>query len=760
MSFVASLCRWRYFQHKGIKKWYNLGEVIPVSHFMMLGVNLNLFLRKITIMMKNTKNDTGMKCVITVANYHGIGVDEEHLRHLFVLQDKNIEDDDILRIARHLKLKAKAVRTTAEALEKLPLPAILRQKDGTYALLARFEGGKCLLLNAGTQQPFVLEKEELDQVWEGTVILCSPRAFENKNLKFGIRWFMPTVLKFKKPLLEVLMAAFVMQILAVVSPLITQSVIDKVLVHGSLSTLDVLAAGLVLITIFETLLSLSRNYVFAHTTSRIDVILSCRLFRHLFHLPLSYFEAHRIGDTIARVKELETIRRFLTGLPMSAMLDTLFIIVYLVFMFFYSTKLTLITLASLPVLVLVSVVSTPVLKGHIDDKFHCGAESQSYLVEAVTGIQTIKSYAIEPFAQKKWEGLLANYTKAGFKMTMAGNTAGAAAQLIQKLFDIAILYYGALLVIGEAMTTGQLVAFRMLAGRVSQPVLRIVQTWQEFQQVSVSIQRLGDIFRTRPEPSMEGNQRRLPALKGNIEFENVRFRYKAEQSEVIRDMTFRIPAGRTVGIVGRSGSGKSTLSKLIQRMYIPESGKIRVDGLDISTTDPVWLRHQIGIVLQENFMFHATVRENIALQNPAASMDEIIHAAKMAGAHEFITELSEGYDTMLGEKGTGLSGGQKQRVAIARALLTNPRILIFDEATSALDYESERIIQDNLRQMCAGRTVLIIAHRLSTLKEADGIMVIERGKIVEYGAAKELIRRKGVYYHMLKRQGMTGHDTE
>ena len=367
-----------------------------------------------------------MKCVITVANYHGIGVDEEHLRHIFVLQDKNIEDDDILRIARHLKLKAKAVRTTAEALEKMPLPAILKQKDGTYALLARFESGKGLLLNAGTQQPFVLEKEELAQVWEGTVILCSPRAFDNKNLKFGIRWFMPTVLKFKKPLLEVLMAAFVMQILAVVSPLITQSVIDKVLVHGSLSTLDVLAVGLVLITIFETLLSLSRNYVFAHTTSRIDVILSCRLFRHLFHLPLSYFESHRIGDTIARVKELETIRRFLTGLPMSAMLDTLFIIVYLVFMFFYSTKLTFITLASLPVLVLVSVVSTPVLKGHIDDKFHCGAESQSYLVEAVTGIQTIKSYAIEPFAQKKWEGLLANYTKAGFKMTMAGNTAGPA----------------------------------------------------------------------------------------------------------------------------------------------------------------------------------------------------------------------------------------------------------------------------------------------------------------------------------------------
>lgn len=549
-----------------------------------------------------------------------------------------------------------------------------------------------------------------------------------------------------------------MQLLAVISPLITQSVIDKVLVHRNMSTLDVLAVGLILITIFETVLSLSRNYVFSHTTSRIDVILSCKVFRHLFHLPLRYFESHRVGDTIARVKELETIRHFLTGLPMSTLLDAVFIIVYLVFMFFYSIKLTLITMASLPVLALISILATPVLKGHIDEKFRCGAESQSYLVEAVNGVQTIKSFAIEPFVGKKWEGLLANYTKAGFKMTMAGNTAGSVAQMVQKLFDIAILYYGAVLVIEGSLTTGQLVAFRMLAGRVSQPVLRLVQMWQEFQQVSVSIERLGDILNMREEPAMDGKQSRLPSVKGNIEFEKVRFRYQPEQSEVIRDMSFRIPAGKIIGIVGKSGSGKSTISKLIQRMYIPEGGKIKIDGMDIAMTDPIWLRHQIGTVLQENYLFNATIKENIAIQNPSASMDEIVRVAQIAGAHEFIMELGEGYDTLVGERGTGLSGGQKQRIAIARALLTDPRILIFDEATSALDYESECIVQNNMRMMCYGRTVLMIAHRLSTLRDADAIMVVEHGQIVEYGAREQLLRRKGIYYHMLKRQGLVGYE--
>ncbi len=299
---------------------------------------------------------------------------------------------------------------------------------------------------------------------------------------------------------------------------------------------------------------------------------------------------------------------------------------------------------------------------------------------------------------------------------------------------------------------GQLVAFRMLSGRVSTPVLRLVQMWQDFQQTSISVERLGDIFNSKTEPSMDSSKTRLPSIRGEIFFDKVSFRYFANGAEVIKNMTFRVVPNTVVGIVGRSGSGKSTISKLIQRLYIPESGKILVDGTDLALADPAWLRTQIGIVLQENFLFNATVRENIALQNPAASMDEIIRAAQIAGAHEFILELREGYDTMVGEKGTGLSGGQKQRIAIARALLTNPKILIFDEATSALDYESESIIQRNLKEICKGRTVLIIAHRLSTLKDADLIMVVDRGQIAEYGPKKDLIESRGLYYHLLSQQ--------
>ena len=467
-----------------------------------------------------------------------------------------------------------------------------------------------------------------------------------------------------------------------------------------------------------------------------------------------YFESRRVGDTIARVRELENIRRFLTGVPLNTLLDALFIIVYVVIMYFYSVKLTNITLLSLPLLAGITAFITPILKERLDDKFRAGANQQSYLVEAVNGVQTIKSFAVEPNVQQKWEGLLADYTTANFRTTMLGNTAGALAQMVQKCFDILIVYFGAKLVMEGEITVGQMVAFRMLSGRVSQPVMRLVQMWQEFQQTSMSIRRLGDIFNTKPEPARTSGQSQLSEIKGRIIFDKVSFRYRPDGSEVIKNMSFQIPPNRVIGVVGRSGSGKSTISKLIQRLYIPETGKIMIDGVDLALANPVWLRRQIGVVLQESFLFNASIRDNIALQNPAATMDEIIYVAKIAGAHDFIVELSEGYDTIVGERGIGLSGGQKQRIAIARALLTNPKILIFDEATSALDYESESIIQNNLKQICENRTVIIIAHRLSTLKDADAVMVVEKGNIAEYGSIQNLIEKKGLYYHLLLQQQM------
>ena len=698
------------------------------------------------------EQDTGVRCLVMIAAYYGIPVDPENIKHNYNLQDKCAGESELLRIAKGLKIKAKHVNLDCDHLGKVTLPAMIRLQNQEFAILLKVLEDKYLVAFCNERSPRVMEAEDFASVYSGEGLLFIPRKFQDRELKFGIKWFIPTILKYKAPLLEVLLAAFVTQILGIFSPMITQSVIDKVLTHNSLTTLDVLAVGLILITIFESALSIARNYVFAHTTSKIDVILSFRLFKHLFSLPLRYFETRRVGDTIARVRELENIRRFLTGVPLNTLLDALFIIVYILIMYFYSVRLTNITLLSLPLLAGITAVITPILKERLDDKFKAGADQQSYLVETVNGVQTIKSFAVEPGIEQKWEGLLADYTTANFRTTMLGNTAGALAQLVQKCFDIAILYFGAKLVIAGEMTVGQMVAFRMLSGRVSQPVMRLVQMWQDFQQTSLSIKRLGDIFHSKPEPSMQGAQTRLPNITGNIVFDKVSFRYRPDGSEVIKNMSFRIPANRVIGVVGRSGSGKSTISKLIQRLYVPETGRIMIDGTDLALADPVWLRRQIGVVLQESFLFNASIRDNIALQNPAAAMEEIIHAAKIAGAHDFIVELSEGYDTMVGEHGTGLSGGQKQRIAIARALLTNPKILIFDEATSALDYESESMIQNNLKQICKNRTVIIIAHRLSTLKDADAIMVVEKGSIAEYGTIQNLIDKKGLYYHLLLQQ--------
>lgn len=695
--------------------------------------------------------DKGLYFLITIAAYYGIPSNAENIIHSMAMEGKAFGNDDILRAAKMLKLKAKTAKIDSSKLNKMTLPAIIRCSSG-YTLLLKCEENKLLILDDPTEKTKVITIEALEEIWNGEITLFIPRLIRNRDIKFGFKWFIPTILKYKAPLLEVLCAALVMQILSLISPLITQSVIDKVLVHNSLSTLDVLAIGLILIAVFETVLSIARNYIFTHTASKIDVILSCRLFDHLFKLPLRYFETRRIGDTVARVRELENIRRFLTGVPMTTLLDSLFIVVYIIVMLFYSPTLTLISLAAIPVLILISVIITPILKSRLDEKFNCGAESQSYLVEAVTGVQTIKSFAVEPSVRKKWEGLLAKYTTASFRTAILSGNAGAVAQFIQKISDLLILWIGARLVIDGNLTVGQLVAFRMLSGRVSGPILRLVQMWQDFQQTSISVKRLGDIFNSKPEPSMNTSKMSLPAIKGDIRFEKVSFRYNPQSAEVIRNMSFGIRSNTVVGIVGRSGSGKSTISKLVQRLYIPESGKILIDGNDISMADPTWLRTQIGVVLQENFLFNATIRENIALNNPAASMEEIIRAAKIAGAHEFILEMSEGYDTMVGEKGTGLSGGQKQRIAIARSLLTNPRILIFDEATSALDYESESIIQKNLKEICKGRTVMIIAHRLSTLKDADLIMVVDKGQIAEYGPKEKLIENKGLYYRLLMQQ--------
>lgn len=697
--------------------------------------------------------DSGLACFMIVMKFHGILITKEQADSLAVLDGgQKAGEIEIIQSAKALKMRAKLCRLKINKLGNITAPIIAKNKNGEFFIIAKSQEEDFMVLFPDKIQPEVLSKEELAQIWDGTSVLITKKGIVDREAVFSFKWFIPTILKFKKEFIQVLLAVFIIQILGILTPVMTQVVVDKVLVHRSISTLNVIVIGIAIVYVYELILGLSKNYVFTHTTNRIDVMLSYKLFKHLFALPLKYFESRRVGETVARVRELDSIRNFLTGTPLSSMIDLVFIIVYIVVLFCYNKMLTIIVICSIPVYAILSAIVTPLFKKRLDEKFETGANTQSFLVESITGVQTVKSYALEPKFEKKWGDLQSDYVRASYRTSMVSATAGTTGQFIQKVFDLLILFFGAKAVMDGNFSVGQLVAFRMLSGRVSGPVLRLVQLWQEYQQASLSVKRIGDIFNTAPEPILNANQAVMPKINGKIVFDKVHFRYNPQGGEVIKGMSFEIEPGTIVGVVGRSGSGKSTISKLIQRLYIPEGGKISIDGMDISLVNPAMLRKQIGVVLQENFMFNGTVIENISIHYPAASMEQIIHCAKIAGAHDFILELPNGYNTVIGEKGMGLSGGQKQRVAIARAILANPRILIFDEATSALDYESESIIQNNLKEICKGRTVLIIAHRLSTLKDAQKIMVIDKGRLVEYDTHEQLMRQEGLYCHLYNQQ--------
>ncbi|HYP63108.1 MAG TPA: ATP-binding cassette domain-containing protein, partial [Acidocella sp.] len=421
-------------------------------------------------------------------------------------------------------------------------------------------------------------------------------------------------------------------------------------------------------------------------------------------------------------------------------------------MAWYSLWLTLVVVASLPLYAVLSAAVTPLFRARLNEKFRRGAENQAFLVEAVGGVETLKAMAVEPQMQRRWEEQLAGYVTASFRVQNLANYASQAIQFVSKLVTASVLFFGAKLVMDNQMTVGELVAFNMFAQRVSQPVLRLAQIWQDFHQARISVDRLGDVLNAAPEPQATPGRAVLPPIKGAIRFDHVGFRYRLDGPEILRGVSLDIDAGQVVGVVGPSGSGKSTIAKLLQRLYVPETGRVLIDGIDLVMTDPAWLRRQIGVVLQENLLFNRSVRENIALADPGMSLERVIEAAKLAGAHEFILQLPEGYDTIVGERGGTLSGGQRQRIAIARALVGNPRILIFDEATSALDYESESAIQANMRRICRGRTVIIIAHRLSTVRSADRIITIEAGRVVEDGTHDELVLRGGRYAMLHKLQ--------
>jgi subfamily B ATP-binding cassette protein HlyB/CyaB len=699
---------------------------------------------------------SGLDAAVLVLRLNQIAADAAQIAH--DAGTRSFDAAAIVRCLRQFGLKARLATIGRDGLDRVPTPVIACFKDGGFTIIGKVQRDRVLIHDPVANQPHVIDRAVFEAAWDGRVIPAVRRAqlFDLSN-RFDFGWFLQAMGKYRRLLGEVLIASLVLNILALMSPIFFQVVIDKVLVHRGYSTLDVLMIAFLAVIFFETLLGGFRTHLLTHTTNRIDVALGARLFRHLMALPIGYFASRRTGDSVARVRELENIRAFLTGSALTVVLDLAFALIFVAIMFWYAPTLAWIVVGAFPVYITISAIATPLFQRRLDAQFARGAENQAFLVENVAAAETVKAMAVEPQMQRRWEEQLAGYVTASFRVMTLANWANAGVQLTSKLVTVLTLWLGAHLVIDGMLTVGELVAFNMLAGRVAQPGLRLAQLWQEFQRARLSVDRLGDILNTPPEPQFSPSRATLPPIRGDIRFEQVSFRYRIEGPEVLSNIDLRVAAGETIGVVGQSGSGKSSLAKLIQRLYLPNSGRVLVDGVDLAMVDTAWLRRQIGVVLQESVLFNATVRDNIALCDPGMPIDHVVRAAKLAGSHEFILELPQGYDTVVGERGASLSGGQRQRIAIARALVHDPRILIFDEATSALDYESERIVQQNMAAIAKGRTMFVIAHRLSALRQADRIITIERGCIVEDGTHDGLIAAGGRYAKLWASQaGLAG----
>jgi ATP-binding cassette subfamily B protein len=596
-----------------------------------------------------------------------------------------------------------------------------------------------------------IPREQFMGAWSGRAILLKRKFnWRDADQPFGIKWFLPEILRQRRAFTDVALAAVALHFLAFAVPIFMQITIDKVLLHQSYTTLEVIGIGVTACILFDGFLSYLRTFLLLHASSKIDIRVATNTFRHLLTLPVSFFEQISAGVLTKHMQQISSLREFLTGRVFLTALDSLALVVFLPVLFIYSPILTGILLVFSGVLCGVVALLSRYLRGQLDQLYQAEGDRQALLVEAIHGMGTVKALAIAPILRRQWDSRSAHAITRNLFVGRTAAAGRALSQLIEKLLMVTIIWVGALLVMDNDMTVGALVAFNMLAGRVTGPLVQLVSLIQDYQQAALSIRMLGVVMNQRGEGGAGTGLR--PVLTGEIAFDDVTFRYPGSLAPALERLSFSVPRGIVLGIVGRSGSGKTTLTRLIQGLQLAESGVVRLDGHDLRTVDLMALRSQVGVVLQESFLFRGTVRENIAYAKPGASLDEIVRVAKLAGADEFIEQLRDGYDTKLEEGASNLSGGQKQRIAIARALIRDPALLILDEATSALDPESEAVVRANLRSIARGRTTIIVSHRMAFIADSDAIVVMDRGRIADTGKHDELLKRCTIYRQLWNQQ--------
>jgi ATP-binding cassette, subfamily B, bacterial HlyB/CyaB len=711
------------------------------------------FWKKFPWIEQHDERDCGAACLAMVARYYNIRLSVGRLRETANVGKEGATMLNIAMAGETLGFNCRGVQTAYAQLASLNLPAIAHWEGRHYVVLYEVKGDRVVVGDPGVGL-LRMSRAEFERGWTGRLLLLTPTPRLEQNEPATTTWgrFLPYLRPFYGILFEVFLASLVLEVLQLASPIFTQMIVDKVLVHSNTSMLNLMLVGMLIIGVFQVITTALRQYLLLHLWQKLNLSFTADLFRHILTLPMGFFQTRKIGDFIARFQDNHTIRDMLTGKAIKTILDAMMIVTTLSLMLYYNVQLTVVSLVALPFYVGITLIFTPLLQRNYRREFERQAAAESTLIESIQSISAVKDSTAELNTRWKYEGQIVQHAKLEFRGQALDMQMEAASQSVGLLAGAFMLWYGAHLVIRHELTVGQLMAFQTLVGMVSAPVMGFVSLWNELQQAMLSLRRLNDLHEAKPEQDQSAAAVPLPPLQGHLRIENLSFRYSPDDKDVLKGINLEVQPGQTVAIVGRSGSGKTTLAMLLQRFYRPTEGKILVDGFDLATVDLKTYRTQVGVVAQGSTIFSGTIRENIALGDPDATVERIVEAARAANAHDFITAFPMAYNTPIGETGIGLSGGQKQRLCIARAILKEPRLLIFDEATSALDTESERAIQRKLKTLLQGRTAFVIAHRLSTIQDADMILVLDEGRLIEKGTHRELMALKGLYYYLASQQ--------